>query len=116
MRSARQQAGPADQRMLDEFFSQQEASAGPRAARAGPAAFQFSDLHNELDNIHMGPHHMPQQGGWAGEFETMSNGPKLWELNPEEASAMEKTYQACTLNHEHGPCGLHHEHPPCKYN
>ncbi|KAG2174115.1 hypothetical protein INT43_004135 [Umbelopsis isabellina] len=103
MRTARQQAGPADQRMLDEFFHQQEASAGPRAARAGPAPFQFSDLHKELDNIQMGPHHMPQQGGWAAEFETMPNGPKLWELNPEEANAMEKSFQHSRLNHEHPP-------------
>lgn len=102
MRTARQHVGPADQRMLDEFFNQQESSAGPRAAQRGPA-FQFSDLHKELDNIQMGPHH---QGGWASEFNAMPGGPKLWELNSDEAAAMEQSFQAGMLNHEGPPCKL----------
>jgi hypothetical protein len=102
MRSARQQVGPADQRMLDEFFSQQESSAGPRVAPRGPA-FQFSDLHKELDNIEMG--HLPhQQGGWASEFSNMKGGPKLWELNSDEAAVMEQSFQASMLNREGPPC------------
>ncbi|GAB5590485.1 Peroxisomal membrane signal receptor PTS1 [Umbelopsis nana] len=107
MRTARQQVGPPDQRMLDEFFSQQESSAGPRGAHAGPA-FQFSDLHKELDNMQMGP--MPhQQGGWASEFNTMGSGPKLWELNPEEAAAMEESFKAGMLNRENGPSAWREE-------
>ncbi|KAG2180490.1 hypothetical protein INT44_003494 [Umbelopsis vinacea] len=101
MRTGRQHAGPADQRMLDEFFNQQESSAGPRAAQRGPA-FQFSDLHKELDNIQMGPS-PHQQGGWASEFNTMPGGPKLWELNSDEAAAMEQSFQAGMLNREGPP-------------
>lgn len=53
--------------------------------------------------MQMGP--MPhQQGGWASEFNTMPNGPKLWELNPEEAAAMEKSFQNGMLNRENPPC------------
>jgi peroxin-5 len=84
--------------MLDEFFSQQEASAGPRATHAGPA-FQFSDLHKELDSMQMGS--VPRQGRWASEFNNM--GAKLWELNPEEAIAMETSFQAAMLNRDNPP-------------
>ena len=65
--------------MVNEFFGQEQ----------GPAArepFQFTDLQRELENVR----HMRPEGNWQAEF---NQGPRIWELKPEEEAAMEKAFQ-----------------------
>ncbi|KAI8373219.1 uncharacterized protein BYT42DRAFT_579628 [Radiomyces spectabilis] len=90
IRTTRQ--GPAfhpEDSMVNEFFGQEaQRPVGPAGSVAGP--FQFTDLQRELEAVHQ---QGPMTGGWANEFDAVQQGPRLWEVNPEEEAAMEKAFQ-----------------------
>lgn len=73
--------------MVNEFFGQEQHQrpAGPGMAMGGNRAFEFSELQRELDAVRTGA-----PGGWASEFQ--QQGPRLWEITPEEEAAMEKAF------------------------
>ncbi|OBZ89058.1 Peroxisomal targeting signal receptor [Choanephora cucurbitarum] len=87
MRSQRHQ-GPGFSQggdMVNEFFGQDQ----PQQQYRMGNNFEFSALQRELDAVRQ----MPAGGNvgdWANEFQQA--GPKLWELTPAEAEAMEKAF------------------------
>ena len=71
--------------MVNEFFGQDQ----PQQQYRMGNNFEFSALQKELDAVRQ----MPaggNVGNWANEFQQA--GPKLWELTPAEAEAMEKAF------------------------
>lgn len=76
--------------MVNEFFGQEQHQrpVGPGMAMGGNRAFEFSELQRELDAVRTGA---PAPGGWASEFQ--QQGPRLWEITPDEEAAMEKAFQ-----------------------
>lgn len=92
MRTQRQQGpGFGQSDMVNEFFGQEQQHQ-PTQHMGIQNNFEFSALQRELDAVRQVPH----AGGWANEFghshQQQHQGPKLWELTPEEEAAMEKAF------------------------
>ncbi|ORX61664.1 TPR-like protein [Hesseltinella vesiculosa] len=66
--------------MVNEFFGDEQ---GP--AMRDP--FQFTELQRELENVR----HMRPGADWQAEFN--QQGPRIWEIKPEEEAAMERAFQ-----------------------
>ncbi|SAM04006.1 hypothetical protein [Absidia glauca] len=78
-----------DDTMVNEFFGQDQQGGSTMASHP----FQFSELQRELENVrqqtHMGG------GDWSAEFG--QQGPRIWELKPDEEAAMEKAFEESRL-------------------
>ncbi|KAI9492866.1 hypothetical protein BDB00DRAFT_764733 [Zychaea mexicana] len=79
MRTARQEF--RDDGMVNEFFEREQQQRPLQRPAGSGRPFEFSELHRELDAV---------RGGWANEFQ--QQGPRLWEVTPEEEAAMEKAF------------------------
>jgi peroxin-5 len=88
--------------MVNEFFGQEQGGmAGPTMA---PNPFQFSELQRELENVRQQSHvHGPVGGDWSAEFG--QQGPRIWELKPDEEAAMEKAFEESRIAAGHNASG-----------
>lgn len=64
-------------------------------------SFEFSELGRELEAV---------RGGWASEFHRQE-GPRLWEISPEEEAVMEKAFRESSSRVAAGPA--HGEYRLC---
>lgn len=88
-----------DDNMVNEFFGQDQQGGSTTGMASNP--FQFSELQRELENVrqqaHMGG------GDWSAEFG--QQGPRIWELKPDEEAAMEKAFEESRLAAGHDASG-----------
>ncbi|KAI8342472.1 hypothetical protein BC941DRAFT_412888, partial [Chlamydoabsidia padenii] len=75
-----------DDTMVNEFFGQEQRGTGPNP-------FQFSELQRELESVRQ--HQGSVGGDWSAEFGRQ--GPRIWELKPEEEMAMENAFEESRL-------------------
>ncbi|KAI8081583.1 uncharacterized protein BX664DRAFT_268750 [Halteromyces radiatus] len=98
----------SDDNMVNEFFGQEQGgnTAGPTMA---PNPFQFSELQRELENVRQHSHLQqgPASGDWSAEFG--HQGPRIWELKPEEEAAMEKAFEESRIAAGHNPSAWREE-------
>ncbi|RUS30338.1 hypothetical protein BC938DRAFT_479535 [Jimgerdemannia flammicorona] len=84
---------PIQEKLVDEFFNEQNQRRP--SLRDDADAFQFGDLHNELDAIHHQHMHAPQPhtGEWAAEFyNARADDSRIWELGPDEEAALDEAF------------------------
>ncbi|CAO3595545.1 unnamed protein product [Absidia cylindrospora] len=88
-----------DRSLQRDCFDPSAGTSGPqqgeqRGPTMAPNPFQFSELQRELESVRQQSHiHGPVGGGgdWSAEFG--QQGPRIWELKPDEEAAMEKAFE-----------------------
>ncbi|KAF9168143.1 Peroxisomal membrane signal receptor PTS1 [Mortierella sp. AD010] len=88
MRTARPVMAGDDQRLLDEFFQQEE-------QQKNLGAFDLNRMRQELPSLHQAPgFEMAPGGDWTQEFQDhRPPGARVFELSPEEEAAFSQAFQ-----------------------